>query len=33
VRAGRLDQLPDELSAAGEAEFNLDFDQIAEVEF
>jgi len=33
VRAGRLDQLPDELSAAGEAGFTLDFDQIAEVEF
>ncbi len=33
VKAGRLDQMPDESSGVGEAEFNLDFDQIAEVEF
>ena len=33
VSAGRLNQLPDELSGAGEAGFSLDFDQIAEVEF
>lgn len=33
VSAGRLDQLPDGYSEADEADFSLDFDQIAEVEF